>query len=117
MTAFQQLTLLQHNDEVVDLTFTDDDTGLPYAFPSGTSVEFFIKSSQTTPDTDTGTIKLSTETGEITITDAANGKCQVAVPASATSLAGHFWWRADAVGAGGTPRKTGVRGVMAVTAD
>jgi hypothetical protein len=90
------LTLIEGNPETVKETVTDDDTALPLNL-TGKVVTFIIKADRTVPDTDPSVVTLSTATGEITITDAVNGVCQVAVPAQP---AGVFWRRLDVVTAG-----------------
>jgi hypothetical protein len=100
------LALNQSNDETIILTLTESDTGEPYPL-AGAAVEFLIKTSSATADSDPSTVVLSTTGGEVVIVDEATGECQVNVPASALPTPGPFWWRVDVLGSGGSPRKTG----------
>lgn len=109
MATKADLTLIEGNPETIRETITDDDTGLPRNL-TGLTIEFYVKPDATVPDTDPSVVKLSTATGEVTITDAANGVCQVAVPAQA---AGTFWRRLDVIASG--QRKTAIYGPMYVT--
>lgn len=102
------LTLVEGNTETVEETVTDDDTGQPFNL-TGKTVEFYIKANATVPDTDPSVVKLSTATGEVTVTDAAGGVATVAVPAQA---AGTAWHRLDVVSGGS--RKTAVYGPLYV---
>ena len=114
MTTSYALTVNQGNDELIELTITDADTSEPY--PIGTvHVEFYIKTTSTTPDGDPSTHKLSTVTGEITAVDVTEGIMQVAIPSTVLSASGAFWWRADVVGLAGSPRKTGGCGNLTIT--
>jgi hypothetical protein len=109
VTTSYTIGLNQNNDEVVQLTFTEadpSDSGTPLVL-TGLEVEFFIKASKTTPDTAASTVKLTTVGGQITIVNAAEGICQVAIPAADIAVYGALWWRADVVGVGDVPpRKT-----------
>jgi hypothetical protein len=60
------------------------------------------------------TVKLSTGTGEVQITDPVNGLAVVTIPHTALATAGLFWWRADAVISGS--RKTGGYGPLEIKA-
>jgi hypothetical protein len=104
----RDLTLVEGNPETVKEIVTDDDTGLPFNL-TGTTVEFWIKPDATVPDTDPSVVKLSTSTGEVTLTDAAGGVATVAVPAQS---AGTSWRRLDVVSGGS--RKTAVYGPLYV---
>jgi hypothetical protein len=104
----RDLKLIEGNPETVRETITDDDTGLPLNL-TGKVVNFYIKPSADTADADLSVTKLSTSTGEVTVSDAAGGVCTVAVPAQA---AGTLWRRLDVV-SGGQP-KTAVYGPLYV---
>jgi hypothetical protein len=66
----------------------------------GTSLSFYIKTSQTTPDSDGATITLGTGTGEITVLGAV---ATVTIAAAHVPVAGTFWYHLD-VTQGGAPR-------------
>jgi hypothetical protein len=104
----RDLKLIEGNPETVRETITDDDTGAALNL-TGKVINFYVKPSADTVDTDPAVTKLSTATGEITMTDAANGICTVAVPPQA---AGTLWRRLDVV-TGGQP-KTAVYGPLYV---
>lgn len=108
MGVRRDLKLIEGNPETLREAITDDDTGLPLNL-TGKVINFYIKPSADTADTDLSVIKLSTGTGEITITDATGGICTVAVPAQA---AGTLWRRLDVVTAG--QPKTAVYGPVYV---
>ena len=108
MGARRDLKLIEGNPETVRETVTDDDTGSPYDL-TGATINFYIKPSADTADTDPSVTKLSTSTSEITVTDAAGGVCTVAVPPQA---AGTLWRRLDVVTAG--QAKTAVYGPLYV---
>jgi hypothetical protein len=104
----RDLKLIEGNPETVREIVTDDDTGLPLDL-TGKTINFYIKPSADTVDTDPSVTKLSTATSGITVTDAAGGICTVAVPAQA---AGTLWRRLDVVTAG--QPKTAVYGPLYV---
>jgi hypothetical protein len=104
----RDLKLIEGNPETVRETITDDDTGLPLNL-TGKTLNFYIKPSADVADTDPAVTKLSTTGGQITITDAVNGICTVAVPPQA---AGTLWRRLDVVTAG--QPKTAVWGPLYV---
>lgn len=108
MPVRADLTLIEGNTETVKETVLDDDTGQPLNL-SGKTVEFYLKADATVPDTDPSVVKLSTSTGEVTITDAAGGVATVAVPAQS---AGTSWRRLDVVSGGS--RKTAIYGPLYV---
>jgi hypothetical protein len=104
----RDLKLIEGNPETVRETITDEDTGLPLDL-TGKVVNFYIKPGADTADTDPAVTKLSTSTGEVTVTDAAGGVCRVAVPAQ---QAGTLWRRLDVVTTG--QPKTAVYGPLYV---
>jgi len=108
MAERRDLTLLEGQPETVRETITDADTGLPVNL-AGKVINFYVKADASVPDADPSVTKLSTSTGEITVTDAANGICTVAVPAQ---QAGTLWRRLDVVTAG--QPKTAVWGPLYV---
>ncbi|WP_246267783.1 hypothetical protein [Nonomuraea typhae] len=111
MTTRRDLTLIQVNDETVDLAITQHDSGAAQDL-TGATVECYLKPTAQTADDGAGVTKLSTATGEITITSAVGGTCQIAVPAAALTTAGTRWWRADVILSG--KRRTCVYGPLHV---
>jgi hypothetical protein len=109
MPTRRALTADQNNDMTYAGTATNEDTDLPLNL-AGVTLEMVLKASEQTDDTDGTT--LSTTTGEITITDAAQGAYSVAVPDTALTEAGIRWYRLDAIA--GTSRKTIVYGPLKV---
>jgi hypothetical protein len=109
VTANYTIALNQNNDEVVLLTFTEadpSDSGTPFNL-TGLEVEFFIKTSKTTPDTDPATVKLTSVGGQVVLTNPAKGIATVTIAAANIATAGALWWRCDAVNVGdAAPRKT-----------
>jgi hypothetical protein len=74
---------------------------------TGVTLNFWLKAATVTvnglvpaPDADLATVKLSTSTGEIVITDAINGLATLTIPPSAVATAGTYYGRLDAVVAG-----------------
>jgi hypothetical protein len=89
------------NDETYTLTVTSEGTRQPFDL-TGTTVEVYYKTTASTADTDPSTVKLSTATGEIVLTNPTAGLATV-TSSAAKQVAGNFWWRADVV-SGGTRR-------------
>lgn len=104
----RDLKLIEGNPEIVRESITDDDTDLPLNL-TGKVINFYVKPSADVADASLSVTKLSTSTGEITVTDAVNGVCIVAVPPQA---AGTLWRRLDVVTAG--QPKTAVYGPLYV---
>lgn len=76
----------ENNDEVVNLAFTDPNTGPP-ALPvniTGMLIEVFFKTDVNVADS-APTAKYSTVTGEVVITDGPNGLAVLSIPASFTA--------------------------------
>ncbi|TDD88378.1 hypothetical protein E1298_15280 [Actinomadura rubrisoli] len=71
-----------------------------------------LKPSEAAEDDDPDAVTLSTGTGEITITSAAQGAYSVAIPDTALTDAGNRWYRVDAVA--GSSRKTIIYGPLKV---
>lgn len=109
MPTRRALTVSQNNDETLTGQATETDFGSPLNL-AGVTLEMVLKASEETDDADGTT--LSTTTGEITVTDAAQGAFSVAVPDSALTQAGIRWYRVDAIA--GTSRKTIVYGPLKV---
>jgi hypothetical protein len=113
MTSTFRMTLYQNNDETIDLPFTSEDAVYPLTAP-GLEVDFFIKTSQATPDSDPSTIKLSTVTGDIVVSDGPDGVATLTLSHTHLQTPGLFWWRCDAVIQGS--RKTAGYGPLQIQA-
>lgn len=111
------LVLYEGNDQVFTITFTDpNNSGAPIDI-AGATIECYFKNSAGDLDT-AAVLKLSTATGEITITDHTNGVCQVApthtqlainkVDGSNTTL----FWRCDLILS--SVRKTAIYGTATI---
>lgn len=106
MPVSHELTLYEANNEVANVTIYEEGTDTPQDL-TGATVEIYLKASASA--TDASATKLSTATGEITITDAADGEVTVVFPAQS---AGVTWWRIDAVISG--QRRTAAYGRLIV---
>jgi hypothetical protein len=102
MTTTQRVIVQQNNDETLQATVQDHDSS-----PSdnvinitGMQLDFYIKSAPLTPDTDPGTVHLSTATGEITLTDPVNGSARIFVARAHLQNAGSLWYRLDVLSGG-----------------
>jgi hypothetical protein len=111
-TSRLALTLREINDETVFLTLTKE--GAPFDL-TGATVEMVIKKNVVTPDDDPTSFLLSTETGEITITDPAAGLATVEISsATVTAIAVKNWaFRVDVLIGG--KRKTAGYGTLNIT--
>lgn len=112
MATQQAITLNENNDENVKVTATTnvptDGTALNL---TGMTVEAFLKPSKASADNDAAGWTGSTATSGVTVTDAANGKFTISIPAAKVTTT-QTWWRADAVSGG--LRKTIIYGVVTV---
>lgn len=106
----QDITLMEHNDETLDVTITKNGSALNL---TGYTIEAYLKATSATADADATTEKLSTTTGEITITNAATGQAEIAIPAVDLADTTHTFWRLDVVNAG--KRNTVFSGKVTVT--
>jgi hypothetical protein len=89
------ITLAEWNDQTFNLTITSG--GSAYNL-TGVELDMFLKPQAGIPDSTSGVVKLSTATGEITITNAAGGLATVAIPnADVGSVNGYSFYRVDAV--------------------
>lgn len=113
MAQEQNITLNQANDENINVSITTnnpaDGTVLNL---TGMTLESFLKASKSTSDTDPSTWKGTSVGGEVTVTDAVNGKVTVSIPGSAV-VPTQQWWRLDVISAT-SKRKTAVYGTVAV---
>lgn len=113
MAQQQDIILNENNDENVNVTITTNNPVAGTALNlAGMSLEAYLKPSKTTSDTDASVWKGTSVGGQITVTDTANGKVTISIPASAVTLT-HQWWRLDVLSSGGL-RKTAVYGVVTV---
>lgn len=112
MANKQDITLNENNDEVIRVVIT---TNVPTAGTTlditGMSLEAYLKPTASTSDSDGAVWKGTSGGGQITITDAPNGKATISVPASAVVLT-QGWWRCDVLSGG--LRKTAVYGALSV---
>jgi hypothetical protein len=106
MATRASLEVIEGNAETIDVVITAENGGAATDL-TGLTVEYLIKETPETPDTEA--LILSTATGAITITDAAAGKCRVALPAQS---AGQRWRRLDVVS--GPDRRTAIYGWLTV---
>lgn len=109
MGVRRDLKLLEANTETVRETVTDDDSGDPLDL-TGKVIEFLIKPNDLTADAADTVVTLSTATGEITVTDAAAGICEVEVP---PQTPGTYWRRLDVINPS-NDRKTAIYGALYV---
>lgn len=106
-------TLNENNDENILATITTNQPTAGTALDlTGMTVEAYLKPSAATADNDGSVWTGSTTTGEVTITNAAGGEVEVAIPAAAVTTA-KGWLRIDIVN--GSLRKTGPYGSVTVT--
>jgi hypothetical protein len=103
--------LAQFNDETLALTITSGGSAQNL---TGVELDVFLKTKSGVADTDPSTIKLSTVTGEVVITNAGGGLATVAIPATDLLTLGIGFWRTDLVVSG--KRNTAIFGTVSVTA-
>lgn len=112
MATSQAISLNENNDENVKVTITTnvptDGTALDL---TGKTVEAYLKPSKATADSDPAVWKGSTATSGVTVTDAANGKATVSIPAASITTT-QAWWRVDVLSGG--LRKTAIYGTVTV---
>lgn len=101
MPAVRALRLYQANDDTLTVTVADDDTDAVINLGSVTELTMVIKATRETADASATLLTMTG--GDITVTSAAAGRCEVTVPASAVPNAGDWWYRLD-VERGGTTR-------------
>lgn len=93
MPARRDLTLFENNEEKVNITITDDDTGAAQNL-TGCPIVAYIKPTAQTADNALTVTQLSTASGDITVTNAVGGVARIVFPASVL-VAGKWWWRVD----------------------
>jgi hypothetical protein len=105
MASISTLPLLQNADQTVQVDVFQPGTpppGVPFDLTS-LQVDFYIKRSQDTLDSDPSTVKLSTLTGEIALSTPPGGSvlCRVTVTiarAKVPAALPNGFWRCDVVG-------------------
>lgn len=112
MATHQTLQLYEWNDEEVELSVVDPDSGAAYDLTDA-ELELFIKATVDQLDADDNTVILSTATGEITIEDAGAGTALAMINRGYLSEPGDLVWRLDVVRAG--TRRTAIYGPLRVT--
>jgi hypothetical protein len=98
------ITLAEFNDQTVTLAITS--SGAPLNL-TGFEVDMFLKPQAGVPDTTEGVLKLSTVTGEITVTNAEGGLANVAIPAADLSQESLDFYRVDVVSSAGLRNTAG----------
>lgn len=112
MASNQPISLNENNDEAIKVVITTNvpSVGTPLDLTTMT-LEAYLKPNASTADTDPAVWKGTSGGGQITVTDAPNGKATISVPASAVVLT-QAWWRCDVLSGG--LRKTAVYGTLSV---
>lgn len=106
------ITLAEFNDEQLAVTVTQ--SSAPLDLTTATSVDAFFKTAAGVSDTDGSTIKLSSLTSGVTVTDAGAGDVMVDIPADDLANAGIGFWRLDVVDVDGN-RNTAIYGTVTIT--
>ncbi|MGI5171887.1 hypothetical protein ACQEU3_46850 [Spirillospora sp. CA-253888] len=109
MPSLQELSLAQANDETIDLLVS---AGIEPLDLTGATIELILKPTPQTPDEDPA-VTVLTSPDDITITNAAGGRCTARIPAAALASAGRHWWRLDVLRGG--DRRTAMFGPAWVT--
>jgi hypothetical protein len=102
--------LAEFNDETLNLTITSGGTAQNL---TGIELDMFLKTKAGVLDTDPSTIKLSTVTGEIVITNAPSGLVTVSIPATDLAGIGIGFYRVDLFVGG--KRNTAIYGTVTIT--
>jgi hypothetical protein len=104
--------LAEFNDETLALTITSSGSALNL---TGITLEMYLKTASGIADTDPSTLKLSTVTGEIVITNPTGGLATAAIASSHLQPGGtvYGWYRVDTINAG--KRNTAIYGKVAIT--
>lgn len=106
----EDLSVFEINNETATAVVYQEGTTTPQSL-SGATIELYVKTTASTTDGDSSTVKLSTATGEITITDAANGAISITFPSFASP--GTRWYRLDTIITG--KRRTAAYGNFVIT--
>lgn len=109
------IVLSEFNDETLNLTLTSGNPPSPPPLPlTGLALDMFLKPSAGIPDATPGVIKLSTTTGEITITNVLGGLATVAIPnVDLTDPNAYTFYRVDTVDGTGK-RNTAIFGKVSI---
>lgn len=95
MATRLDITLVQSNDEQVNLAFTEDDNDdLPQNI-TGAVINAYLKAAKTAADS-TGTT-WSTSTGEIVVVSGVGGTARLNIPKAHLASANRYWWRVDLI--------------------
>lgn len=107
------IVLAEFNDETVNLAITSSGSALNI---TGYTLEMYLKPVRGSADTATGVVKLSTATGEITITNGPGGLATVAIPASDFTSVNDIYtfYRVDTIDTN-SKRNTAIFGLVTVT--
>lgn len=97
--AEQPLVLFENNDEIVFVSATYKETGLPYDL-SDKTVKMYMKPKPSTSDTSTRTTILTSDSGQIEITDAIAGLAIIFVPRTVLQRPLTNWYRVDVIDGG-----------------
>jgi hypothetical protein len=102
MTTTQRIVLGQNNDETLQTTITSHDSTPSDGAQNitGMQLDFYIKTTENTPDTDPATVHLSTLTGEIVLTNPTAGIAQISVARTHLQTPGNMWYRLDVLASG-----------------
>lgn len=111
MTAQINLQLNERNDETINLVLFMPDGVTPYNL-AGAVVNFWIKPSAMSNDTDVDVIKLSTGTSGVIVTNAAGGLATATIPLADLQLPVARFYRVDVVAGGQT--KTAIYGLLQI---
>jgi hypothetical protein len=104
------ITLNEFNDMSCALTITKN--GSAYNL-TGLEVDMFLKTAAGVPDNDVSTVKLSTTTGEITITNAAGGLATAIIPDADMDTTNIGFYRVDVIDGSGN-RNTALFGKVTI---
>jgi hypothetical protein len=102
--------LAEFNDETLNLAITSGGSAQNL---TGIELDMFLKTKAGVLDTDPSTIKLSTVTGEISITNPTGGLVTAAIPAMDLLGIGIGFYRVDLVVSG--KRNTAIYGIVSIT--
>jgi hypothetical protein len=112
VTAQINLQLNERNDETVNLVLLQPDGVTPYNL-TGAVVNFWIKPSAMSQDTDIDVIQLSTSTSGVVVTNATGGLATVNIPLVDLHTPTGRFYRVDVIAGGQT--KTAIYGQLQVT--
>lgn len=112
MTAQINLVLNERNDETINLTLLQPDGITPYDLTSA-EVDFYIKPSAASEDTDIDVIKLSTTGGGVVVTSPPTaGLATVTIPTVDLQTPATRFWRVDVIAGG--QKKTAMFGLLQI---